>query len=338
MIFMDIAPTAGHARRRAFTLMEVMLAIAMVGLIMTAVYSVLYATLRARDQIERESLVSKIGPSILDLIERDVRGAFCLDIHGNDVFLGEHRLLNGEPADRFHMITTTDSTIVEKSDNEDVRSDLSEVSYLLRQNPQAPELLELYRRQDFHVDDRIAEGGIYELVYSRIKALQITYIKDLYEGAEELEEWNAKKRNRLPAAMRVRLSLEIDPRLAGYSLEDLGLRPTLDYERILFFPPGSELTMAVRPVVPSPATPQDGAGGGGGDGTKGGGGGGGQPPPGMGGGGGDPGSGGQPPPGEGFKGGDHLPGFNPPPGSGGNPPPGGDVNIDNLLDLLGGLK
>ncbi len=328
---------ARPGKARGFTLIEVMLAIAMVGLIMVAVYGTLFATIKARDQIEKESLTSKIGPNILDLIERDVAGAFCLNIHDNDVFFGEHRLIRGEPADTFHLITTTDSTILESSDDEAVRSDLTEVSYQLRENPTHPDHMDLYRRQDFHVDDRIAEGGTRELVYSRIKSFQITYYKDLYEGADEYDEWDAKKRNRFPAAMRIVLSLQIDPRLAGYGPNDMGLQPTLDYERVVFFPQGSELTMAVRPVVPTRVEPEEntGPGAGGGAGGRGGGG-----PPGKGEGdmgdmGEGAGPGGLTDPGDGWKDGGLPKG--PPP----EKPPeleGGDIDIEEILKLLAGLK
>jgi hypothetical protein len=159
------------------------------------------------------------------------------------------------------MITTTDSTLVEESDEEPVRSDLCEISYRLRANPAAPDLIQLFRRQDFHIDDKIAEGGHFELIYSRIRSFEVFYYKDLYEGCERLEEWDAKKRNCLPAAMEIFLSLEIDPRLAGYSLDDME-RPTQNFHRVIFFPPGSALTMAVRPVIPSFVEPEQNEGGG----------------------------------------------------------------------------
>lgn len=330
---------------KGFTLMEVVLAIAITGFIMTAAYATLFASITARDYLEKESLNTRIGPAILDLIERDVSGIWCMNIHDNDVFLGEHKTFNRYPADRMHMITSTDSTIVEISDEEPVRSDLCEVSYMIKENPDTPELFELYRRQDFHVDEKIVEGGVYELIYSRLRSVEIMYYKDLYEGEEEYEEWDAKKRNRLPIAMKITISLEIDPRLAGYNLEDMS-RPVQTFSRVIFFPTGSEHTMAVRPLVPSFVEPdagesgvdESGGGSGGTDtGNLGGGGeGGNKPPPGGGSGGENPPPGGgnnpPPPPGGGFPG--VGGGGNPPPGGGDDPPPGGGTSLEELLKLL----
>jgi len=246
MMGRDVSLRCGAARRTGFTLIEIILAIAITGFIMTVVYATLFATIRARDRIEKEGLTAKIGPAILDMIERDVAGAFCWNIHRNDIFFGEDRNISGEPADEFHMVTTTDSTIVELSGDEPVRSDLCEVSYRLRHNASAPELMELFRRQDFHLDEKISEGGNYELIYSRIKSFEVSYFKDLYEGADRLDEWDAKKRNSLPAAMEIVLRLEIDPRLAGYGLDGME-RPTQLFRRVIFFPRGSELTMWMLP-------------------------------------------------------------------------------------------
>ncbi len=315
-----------------FTLMEVILAITIVSLIMLTIYGTLYAMIDAKQQIEKEGIKAKSGPPIMKLIEQDVSSVWCMNIHNNDVFIGEDNTVNGEAADSIHMITATDSTIVEMSGEEAVRSDLCEVSYRIRANPSNPDYLELYRRQDFHVDDEISEGGRYELLYEHVKSFEVKYYKDLVEDADEYDEWDAKERNRLPAAIEVILTLEIDPRIVGYSLDDMS-RDTLEFNRVIFLPAGSELTMAVRPVIPSLVEPEDDATGGGGGGS-GGGGKGGKTPEG----------GGKNPGGKGGGKGD-MPGggFNPGDGNGFDPPDipdnGGDVSgddIDNWWEILFG--
>ena len=321
-----------------FTLLEILIALLITSLIMTATYAVLFTTLDARDRIEKGNLEEKIGPAILDLIGKDIGGAWCWNIHHNDVFKGESHYINGERADRLHFITTTDSSFTEENEDQQVRSDLSEVSYLCRQNPRNPDLLELWRRQDFHVDDNITEGGLYELVYSRVYSFQVTYYADLYEDAEKIDEWDASRKGRLPAAMVVDLVMEIDPTLAGYALDEMN-RKRLTYHRVIFFPQGSELTMAVRPVIPT--SPETAAGDGG---TSGSGSGSGNNPNGSSGrfGGGD--ESGGPGRGKGGLGGgkgsghgsENPPPFNPPSGGNNGPPGGNDINLDELLRLLNG--
>jgi len=252
----------GHSfsSRSGFTLMEVLLSIAMVSLIMVAVYSTLFATIDARDQIEKKSLEARFGPSILNMIEKDVSGVWCMNIHENDVFIGEEKRMDNLPSDCFHMITTTDSTLVEPSGEEDVRSDLSEVSYIITMNPRIEEKMELWRRQDFHVDDEISEGGKYERIYERIESFDVRYYEDIYEGAEALEEWDTKEMGRLPAAMEIVIQLQIDPKLAGMKFLDAESWPSLEFRRVIFFPADTHLTMAVRPVIPTFVKPGGSAG------------------------------------------------------------------------------
>jgi|GEM_PF-1345708 len=332
------SPRVQSPRVQGFTLLEVLVAILMVGMVMTATYSVLFTTMSARDLIEKNNLESKIGPSILNLIERDVMGVWSWNIHKNDVFLGEMRVVSGERADFFHFITCTNSSFTITEGDQQSRSDLTEVSYMLRQNPRNPDLLELFRRQDYHVDDKIAEGGLFELIYARIRSFQITYYADLYESAEKLHEWDATKRGRLPAAMEIDLVLEIDPTLAGYTLDEM-VRERLYYHRVLFPPRSSELTMGVRPVIPTFVDPEEA-----GENPQGGGGSGGEG--GMGEGGGPEGSsgrfngeeGGEGEGGRGpFGGGERPedpPPFRPPPDMPQAPPD--DIDLDELMKLLGG--
>lgn len=321
-----------------FTLLEVMVSILIVSLVMTATYGVLFTTLDARDTIEKQNLEKKIGPAILDRIESDLASAWCWNIHKNDVFFGESRIISGERADYFHFISTQNSSHTLEQDGRPVRSDLTEVSYLLRQNPNNPEKLQLWRRQDFHVDDKIAEGGLYELIYERIISFSVTYFADLHEDAERLEEWNAKKRGRFPAAVEILLVMEIDPTLSGYALDEMA-RDRLTYQRVVFMPSGSELTMAVRPVIPNldqnaDEEAGDGSGAGDGDNKNEFGGGGGGPPgagrdePGTDTGGSGDGSGRPPPP---------PPGFDPPDIPPDQEPPD-DMDLEEFLKFLNGWK
>ena len=74
MIFRRVSRKSGGGRRRAgFTLMEIILAVAITGFIMTVVYATLFATLKARDRIEKESLIDFSSP---DLGLKDIKRLF----------------------------------------------------------------------------------------------------------------------------------------------------------------------------------------------------------------------------------------------------------------------
>ena len=299
---------------RGFTLLEVMVALGIMGMVMAVLYGLLDATLKSRDKLEREARAVRVGPDILDLIEADLRRAWVMDIAEDRVFLGESKTIDGEPADALSFLTTVDSTITRLVDEREVPSDVCETGYRLRRNANLPDVRELWRRQSFHVDEKPLEDGVYELLHDRVIAFQVRYFDDVDKHAEERTEWDASVRHRLPALVQIDLTVESVPRTS----EDLGRRDsagrTQHFRRVIAMPPDSDIRMRVHAVTPTYVASGGTAGGGGQDGPDDG-----KPD--------DP---------------DNPDGPKDPNGSdnGGdttNPPPGGDQSLDDALnDLFGG--
>ncbi|HTE05661.1 MAG TPA: prepilin-type N-terminal cleavage/methylation domain-containing protein, partial [Planctomycetota bacterium] len=174
------------AARRGFTLIEVMVALSIMSLIMVALYTTLNMALRTRDQLEIDAQVARLGPQILDLVENDLRRAWLMNIDGDKVFLGETRTVNGEPADSLTFLTTVDSTVTRRVEDREISSDICETGYRLRTNPKNPDVMELWRRQSFHVDEKPLEDGVYELVHDRVISFQVRYLETVDRMAEKL--------------------------------------------------------------------------------------------------------------------------------------------------------
>ena len=254
---------------RGFTLMEVLVALAIMSLVMVALYSVLNASLLARDTLEREARVVRVGPDILDLIEADLRRAWIMDIDEDQVFLGESKTIDGEPADSLSFLTTVDSTVTRQVDEREVPSDICETGYRLRRNAALPDVRELWRRQSFHVDEKPLEDGVYELLHDRVIAFQVRYFDEVDKDAEERTEWDASVRHRLPALVQIDITLEAVPR----TTEDLGRQDAASraqhFRRVIALDPDSDLRLRCHAVVPtyvaSGGTPGSGANQGGPD-------------------------------------------------------------------------
>jgi prepilin-type N-terminal cleavage/methylation domain-containing protein len=296
-----------HHRQRAdgvttgFTLMEVMVAVTIMSMIMVTIYTTLNTFLKTRDQLEIEAKAARVGPMILDLIESDLRRLWVMNIQDDEIFEGKPRILGGEHADSLVFLSTVDSIATRRINDVEIPSDLAETGYKLRVNPELPDVLELWRRQSFHIDENPLEDGYYERLYDRVISLKFRYLETLDRYAERLDSWDASERHRLPAAVEIDLVVEVVPRYV--ELSDDADR-TLSYHRAIVLLPESNIAMRVHYLPPTFSLANIPGGGGGagpgqggeGEGDEGGGGDGGDIPDdpfgGGGGGGGDGGDGG----------------------------------------------
>lgn len=289
--------TPSEARREGFTLIEILVALSLLGLILPALYGILISTVRLREQIQEDGNPYGIGPTILDLIEEDVRGIYFTNVKDNAYFFGETRSVSGRDADRFDCITTVDSrTLLGDDDQSRVRSDVTEVGYALRANPDNSDYLQLFRREDFFVDEEPFAGGRYRLLYDRIRTFDIVYLSE-EGGAEEggsasgnrsagdsqkegalLEDdnWDSRDAQTLPRAMQVELEIGVPDNRPGMGGFDIPYR----FTRVISFPRDAQTSMAELPTLleageqlqqQGSEEQQEGGGGGRGGGGRGGG-------------------------------------------------------------------
>lgn len=192
-----------------FTLIEVMLAIAITATVMMTVGTTFRVLLEAREVVEELTESTEAGPRILNLIERDLRGLWTFNIGKNDVFRGRDMDVGSFEADRMDFLTTTHAVgYVLDSHNQPRKPTVCEVGYWLKQNPKYRDLMELWRREDPMVDRDILTQGTFQLVHDRIKSFKITYYKTLGNEAEPLLEWNSSTDDSLPRRIKIEFTIE----------------------------------------------------------------------------------------------------------------------------------
>lgn len=205
--------TANHLRtdrQDGFTLVEILVAVAITAVIMTSVAGAFLGILQARQEVHALSDSSSGGPRIMALLERDLRGLWHHNIKDNRVFLGRDRDVASRAADRINFLTTTDAIAgVDDGAGKLAKPSLCEVGYWLKENPRYPDdLLELWRREDPMVDDNLETGGTFQLVHDRIRSFSITYFDTLGAKAEPLHEWDSTLQSELPRRIKIEFTIE----------------------------------------------------------------------------------------------------------------------------------
>jgi prepilin-type N-terminal cleavage/methylation domain-containing protein len=215
---------ANHRSRRArgFTLLEVMVALTVVAVVVAFVYQILQNSVRGQDMVRNGLRAPKIQNAILGQIFRDFRYLYWDGFVADTGFVGRRRQVSGKDADSVDFVTARPSRAARSEDTRDpVPSPLTEVGYALRPNPDNPDLLELWRREDWFVDEDPVRGGQYTRVYDKITSFHLTYYPTPEENTDDKgsDEWDSRLRNKLPYAIILEVSFVVDTPDGGQTEE-----------------------------------------------------------------------------------------------------------------------
>ena len=259
--------------QRGFTLLEVLLAVSIAAVTMTAVAGAFMSTMQARNVVDSLTQSTEDGERILSLMEHDLRGLWCYNIKDNKVFFGRNRDIAGWSADQIDFVTSTEAFLaVETNDSRWVRTPLCEVGYWLRDNRKLPGKLELWRREDPLVDNDLTSGGTFQLVCDRIESFNIEYFESIGYDAEPRDDWDSSVDDNLPRRMKIEFTIERKTgnanQVSGAEILDVG-RVSKTYTRHIVFderlPEILQPRMGMVPVAPSGPESAGASGGGAGD-------------------------------------------------------------------------
>lgn len=190
-----------------FTLVEVILTLAILGYVVSCIYPCLIYTIEVKDRVESMSALNKVGQAIIRQITHDLEG--CYNIQNPQVkdFEG---IENGE-ADSINFVTTVESA----PDENGVRSDITEVGYRLEPNEQDPDYYVLLRREGFSVSGDPLKGGTLSEVFDRVKSFNLTY----HDGEDWVDGWSGG----LPLAVKIEFIVKIERELSESEKEEEGV-------------------------------------------------------------------------------------------------------------------
>ena len=188
---------ASRSRRRGFTLIEVIIVLAMLVMVLVACYSIFINILDTERAVVRITVPPKVGEAINSLIRRDLAGTFfkgSVERLDRQVFQGIDSDGSDGPQDRLTFLSTVDPTPRADLDEwESIRS-ITVVSYFLEPNEANDDYptYTLYRKEttEFSGGNVLDAPGINYVVYDKVRSLNFQY----YDGYDWFDEWYSDRR------------------------------------------------------------------------------------------------------------------------------------------------
>ena len=168
-----------NPRGNGFTLIEIMVAVAIASMLLAAMFGILIAVARVNQEIEDALASTRVGPILLAMMAKDLQGCYVPD---TDQIFFEGKDSGGEAtaADGLDFVSTENSILPDKNGQ---YADYCEISYVM-ENTGNKGFRTLYRREDPYIDEEPQKGGKFVELYDYVKRFNIQYYdaeKDQWE-------------------------------------------------------------------------------------------------------------------------------------------------------------
>jgi type II secretion system protein J len=219
-----ISPNCYGIGMRGFTLLEILISIAILVTLMIGIYGVYKANIGAVHRVSQKGQVFQMARIALDRMTKDLESAFVAsDLSSEKTrlgMIGKDQEIEGNQADRLDFTTLSHLVL----DEREPRTDVCEVGYQLVKDPEGEGFI-LFRRDDWNLDENLTEGGTSHELARRVTGLNITY--QSIDGVE-FDNWDTvegKPGPDLPSLIFIQLT--IMDQEGGEELFTLGVHPAL---------------------------------------------------------------------------------------------------------------
>lgn len=190
-------------RSRGFTLVEVLLAVTILAVIMTAVYTSFSAAGASVEHAEQVRDSNDLGRTLLAVMTRDLSNAYCRSDRKGTFFSGKKNEVEVE-SEKLRMDSLALTTLTNWRRPGSKETELWEVGYFFQERPDGDGYV-LMRREDRAVGDEnaVETAAEYEIT-DRVRSLQVRY----WNGASWIDDRGGSGMCVDPLPMEVTLVLQ----------------------------------------------------------------------------------------------------------------------------------
>lgn len=204
------ATSRAHARVRGFSLLEAIVAMAILGFITMLSWMTFDGVARMKETVDATSDSFASARVALNRISRELsmlymtRSPSCAA--GVPRWMTTLRAVPGDPIDGLHFAAMSHQRLYRES----LEADSTEISYFGEADDEAPGLYVLLHREGPRIDGKPEEGGVVEVLARRVSQFQLRFYDP--EKQEWIEEWDIFKNNtqsfaKIPRAIEVSLTV-----------------------------------------------------------------------------------------------------------------------------------
>lgn len=219
-----------QAPRKAFTLLEVVISVALMAIILGSAYACFDAGLRGKRMVEPRVEVFQNARVAMALITADLRDACPLSKDFD--FLGMHRTIGEMPADNLDFATHNYTPTAER------QADFCETSYYLNQDP-TNGTFTLFRRRNPTIAPDPLSGGSQEEIATGLLGARFEYFDglDWYDtwgdltGKKQTSNKDQPNMTGMPDAVRITLWFDSDPK-ARTTIGETSTNPPMTFQTV----------------------------------------------------------------------------------------------------------
>lgn len=194
-------------RANGFTLLEVLVAVALVGILSAALYSSYFAVLRAREHAGAGMETRRELGATLDLLRREVSSAIVIRGDKRLRFVVEDRDNFGAPASNLELTTLAPPAATPRQE-----SGISVVRYGLSEKDKR--LILTRKERDFLVDAAAASSGP---AYPQMESIS-AFLVECYDGSKWVKSWDTALNGALPKMVRITVRVAEDGKPADFTV------------------------------------------------------------------------------------------------------------------------